>query len=174
MAELRKDLFADIADEPREHYTFRFSAEEARRVANTTVSSLARRMFLTIVLCAVIVLVGAVQGSDGICGWGAGTLLIGLAGYIKSIHITKKANAVGIPHVAASVYDYTVFGGYAVIWVCNENTVLQVRVTPADIQKSRIVAGLVVLQIRGRLYLLRKNELAEGSFFLRGVTKERK
>lgn len=174
MAELRKDLFADIADEPREHYTFRFSAEEARRVANTTVSSLARRMFLTIVLCAVIVFVGAVQGSDGICGWGAGTLLIGLAGYIKSIHITKKANAEGIPHVAASVYDYTVFGGYAVIWVCNENTVLQVRVTPADIQKSRIVAGLVVLQIRGRLYLLRKNELAEGSFFLRGMAKERK
>lgn len=174
MAELRKDLFADIADEPREHYTFRFSAEEARRVANTTVSSLARRMFLMIVLCAVIVLVGAVQGSDGICGLGTGMLLTGLTVYIKSFRLTKKANAEGIPHVAASVYDYTVFGGYAVIWVCNENTVLQVRVTPADIQKSRIVAGLVVLQIRGRLYLLRKNELAEGSFFLRGMAKERK
>ena len=174
MAELRKDLFADIADEPREHYTFRFSAEEARRVANATVSSLVRRMILMIILGAVIVLVGAVQGSDGICGWGAGMLLIGLAGYIKSIHITKKANAVGIPRVAASVYDYTVFDGYAVIWVCNENTVLQVRVAPTDIQKSRAVEGLIVLQIRGRLYLLRKNELAEGSFFLRGAAKERK
>ena len=174
MAELRKDLFADIADEPCEHYAFRFSAEEARQVANAAVSSLARRMFLTIVLCALIVLIGAVQGSDGICGWGAGMLLTGLSGYIKSIHITKKANAVGIPHVAASVYDYTVFGGYAVIWVCNENTVLQVRVTPSDIQKSRAVEGLIVLQIRGRLYLLRKNELAEGSFFLRGAAKERK
>lgn len=174
MAELRKDLFADIADEPREHYTFRFSAEEARQVANAAVSSLARRMFLMIVPCAVIVLIGAVQHSDGICGLGIGMLLTGLSGYIKSIHITKKANAVGIPYVAASVYDYTVFDGYAVIWVCNENTVLQVRVTPTDIQKSRAVAGLIVLQIRGRLYLLRKNELAEGSFFLRGAAKERK
>lgn len=143
-------------------------------MANAAVSSLARRMFLMIVPCAVIVLIGAVQHSDGICGLGIGMLLTGLSGYIKSIHITKKANAVGIPHVAASVYDYTVFGGYAVIWVCNENTVLQVRVTPSDIQKSRAVAGLIVLQIRGRLYLLRKNELAEGSFFLRGAAKERK
>lgn len=143
-------------------------------MANAAVSSLARRMFLMIVPCAVIVLIGAVQHSDGICGLGIGMLLTGLSGYIKSIHITKKANAVGIPHVAASVYDYTVFDGYAVIWVCNENTVLQVRVTPTDIQKSRAVAGLIVLQIRGRLYLLRKNELAEGSFFLRGAAKERK
>lgn len=174
MAELRKDLFADIADEPREHYTFRFSAEEARRVANANVSSLLRRMVLMIALCAVIVLIGALQNSDGICGLGIGMLLTGLTVYIKSFHLTKKANAVGIPHVAASVYDYTVFGGYAVIWVCGENTVLQVRVTPDDIQKRRIVAGLIVLQIRGRLYLLRENELAEGSFFLHGVTKERK
>ena len=174
MAELRKDLFADIADEPREHYTFRFSAEDARQVANATVSSLVRRMILMIVLCALIVLVGALQDSDGICGLGAGMLLIGLTVYIKSFRLTKKANAEGIPHVAASVYDYTVFDDDAVIWVCGENTVLQVRVKPADIQKSRIVAGLVVLQIRGRLYLLRENELAEGSFFLRGVTKERK
>lgn len=174
MAELRKDLFADIADEPREHYTFRFSAEEARQVANAAVSSLARRMLLMIVPCAVIVLIGAVQHSDGICGLGIGMLLTGLTVYIKSFRLMKKANAEGIPHVAASVYDYTVFGGYAVIWVCNENTVLQVRVTPSDIQKSRAVAGLIVLQIRGRLYLLRKNELAEGSFFLRGAAKERK
>lgn len=174
MAELRKDLFADIADEPREHYTFRFSADEARRVANAAVSSLARRMILMIILGAVIVLGGALQDSDGICGLGTGMLLMGLAGYIKSFRLTKKANAEGIPHVAASVYDYTVFGGYAVIWVCNENTVLQVRVTPTDIQKSRAVEGLIVLQIRGRLYLLRKNELAEGSFFLRGAAKERK
>lgn len=143
-------------------------------MANAAVSSLARRMLLTIVPCAVIVLIGAVQHSDGICGLGIGMLLTGLSGYIKSIHITKKANAVGIPHVATSVYDYTVFGGYAVIWVCNENTVLQARVTPTDIQKSRAVEGLIVLQIRGRLYLLRKNELAEGSFFLRGAAKERK
>ena len=166
MTELKNNLFENITDTPKEHYTFNFSSEEIAPVEKKYMGILIKRMIVSIVASMILIICGILSHTV-IIGIAAGILFISLVSHIKSISAYKKIYAKSRDKYPRTVYDYTLYDNFLVIWISSDTSIRQTKVLYTDIKKAQIIADLVVLEIEGQLFLMRKSELAKDSFFLK-------
>ena len=165
MNELKNDLFEGITEEPREHYTFRFTKEELIPVEKQQIRRMLLKLLLFILASGLFALVGALEGVQAVIGFGFGCVFIGIIYYVKGLRNYKKLMAMRRWQVADTIYDYTVFDGYMILWLSASDSVRQKKVHFSAV-KGEIVDNYVVLTIDGALYPLHKGELAQDSAFL--------
>ena len=65
-----------------------------------------------------------------------------------------------------TVFDYSLYSDYMIIWITAPNSIKQIKVELTKIKKSQIIADFIVMEIEGQLYVLEKNMLIPNSFFI--------
>lgn len=92
MPKLRNNLFEDITDTPKEHYTFQFEPESVVPVEEKYIGLLVKRMIVSIIATVILVIFGFF--SDGaFLSFATGVLFIGVVVHIKGISSYKKLYA---------------------------------------------------------------------------------
>jgi len=165
MLEPQKDLFENMQGEIIEHYRFQFDPDQVTPVEKAYVSVLVKRMVLFIVVCVALMAIGFWCGELLIAA-AVGMLYIGVVDHIKIISAYKKIYAKGKKKYLTSVYDYTLYSNYLMIWISSKNAIRQMRVGLNEITKAQVIGAFVVLEIDNQLFLLKKEELAANSYFL--------
>ena len=165
MLELKNNLFEGIECDAKEHYTFQFSREEMTSVEKKYIGIMKKRMLISVALCVVLIVIG-IFTDRCMLGFGIGALFISLAGHIKGISAYKKLYEKSKERCVKTLYDYTLYDGFMIVWISSEIAVRQLKVRLDEIKKSRIISGLIVMEIDGQLFLVRKDELIENSYFL--------
>ncbi len=170
MPEFKKDLFADIFDEPKEHYTFEFNDKYLPPVEKKYLSALKKRMFIYIIPSVIIILIGL--KSPFILGFGIGLLLLGVTVHVKTILATKKNYAkVREKYSKTILFDYTLYSDCLIVSVFGDTAIRQLKAGLHEIKNVHILADTVILEIDGQLFLMKKDELIENSYFLMRCAK---
>lgn len=165
MLKPKKNLFEDVTEQPREHYTFRFDPQKAILIQKTQLRSFHKGMIVCIAFLAVIATVCALFRSQ-ITGFILGGLFSLLVLYIKSASLQRKAWTTAMQRLADTVYDYSLYANELIVWTSSDRSVEQRKYQLCDIKKPRIVGDFVVLEMDNKLYILNKDELLPNSYFL--------
>ena len=94
--------------------------------------------------------------------------------HISSIVNAKKLYAKRKESYPNTLYDYTLYDGFLIVWISSDDSIRQRKFYLQEIKKARIIKNLVVLEIENELYLLKKDQLTEDSYFLNLCTKKTK
>lgn len=163
--ELKKDIFENIQAEPREHYTFQIDPASMEPVEKKYIGKMIKRMIIGI-LCGVILLFFGFS-SVFYLGMGVAIVLFMSASHIAAISNTKKLYAKRKAKYLHTVHDYTLYDDCLVVWLSGNDSIRQTKYSLNQIVKAQMIGDFVVLEIDGELYLLKKNELVEDSYFIR-------
>lgn len=170
--ELKNDIFAGINDEVKEHYTFTFTREEVMPVKKKQTAKLKKR-FLFPVIYGMICLIGAIFTDNTILDFGLGIAFAAFVLNTKMLSGFKKSYAASEDMIEKTVYDYTIYENYLIIWLSSDKCVRQMKLYFNEIKSIQDIDGIISLETTGGLYLLKKDELAEESFFLSACKKEK-
>ena len=165
MAELKNDLFADIHDEVKEHYTFTFARDEIIPIGKKNASSIKKKLIFFIlfgVFCAVYDIVS----DKAVAAFGVGAMLMVAIAYAKLLSNYKKSFNASIEKIEKTVYDYTIYRDFMIIWISSDTFIRQTKVALNEIKNIKTVETVISFEVSNALYILKKDELAEDSFFL--------
>ena len=163
--EQKQDFFQDVQAEPREQYTFQIDPESVTPVGKKYIAKLIKGMTVGI-LCGVFCIIYGLFGSNFLIGAGFAITLLMVALYLTSIFKTKKSYAAAKEKYAHCLFDYALYDDCLVIEINSDKGLTKVKCNLNEIVKAQIIGELVVLEIEGKLYLLKKNELIENSYFI--------
>ncbi len=166
MLEPKKDLFENIQEEPLEHYTLQVDPQKVAPVEKAQLASYKRRMLTVIALFAIACVFGIQSHAQVVTGLALGSLFCIVVAYFKSLSTYKKAFAKSALRFSETVYDYSLYHDYLIVWISSEQSIKQMKYQLSDIKKAQIIADFVVLEIDGRLFLLNKDELTPNSYFI--------
>ena len=164
MLQLKNNLFDEISEMPREHYTFWFDYAAVASVEKKYIGFLIKRMLISIGLLFILSVYAAFSDSTLFAGMICVTFALALV-HIKSILAYKKIFTKRSKEYPESLFDYTLFEHFLIIWISSPNGIKQRRVWLNEIEKVRIIGDIVVLEIDDQLYLMRRSELIYGSYF---------
>lgn len=164
MSELKNNLFEHIEEEPREHYTFQFTPEELAPVEKKYVGRMRSALFLSVVIDILLivwnVLLEGAKLSFAFGVWFVITLVL-----LRGVLMYKKAWRKSNERYGNTLFDYTLYDDFLIVWVSSEDAIRQMKVKWSDIKRVQSIEGLVVMEIEGKLYLVRKHELGDDSRF---------
>jgi hypothetical protein len=174
MPELRSNLFEHIDATPKEHYTFQIDASALVPVEKKYVGRMTKRMIFALTPGLLLLILDLLwnYGFGGFGGFAIGVLFVSAVGHIKMISAYKKLCEKRNEACASTLYDYTLYDGFMIIWISSEDGIRQKKVKLGNIKKAQIIADVVVLEIDGELFLLKKEELEQGSYFLAICSKK--
>ena len=165
MLELRNNIFENIEDPPKEHYTFQFDSDEVAPVEKKYMGLIKKRMLIFVIAQLVPGIYGVFLDRI-LIGFAIGGLFIGLVWHIKGILARKKLYAKSIERYKKTVYDYTLYEGFLVIWISSDDSIRQLKVNLNEIKKVHTAGDLLVMEIDNQLFLMKKKELIQNSYFL--------
>ena len=171
MPELKNNLFEHIDATPKEHYTFHIDASAIVPVEKKYVGLMTKRMIFTLTP-ALLLLILDLLWNYGLGGFAIGVLFVSAVGHIKMISAYKKLCEKRKEACASTLYDYTLYDSFMIIWISSEDGIRQKKVKLGNIKKAQIIADVVVLEIDGELFLLKKEELEQSSYFLAICSKK--
>ncbi len=170
MLKLRNNIFENITATPKEHYTFHFDAEDLDLFDKKYMDGMKKRFIIHLALILLLFVYGIFL-FEGFAWCAVGTLIV-VPLYIKAVSMIKKENLKRKEQYPNALFDYTLYDGFLVVWISSNDSVRQRRVYLYEIKKARIVGNLVALEIDHQLYLMKKDELMENSYFLSICTKK--
>ena len=173
MTELKKSLFDEITESPKEHYTFRFSLEELTPISKTYLRRFILRPIPFILLLIICCAFGTSSSSVN-TGLASGLLFCVLLIYFISCRNYKKRFKLSSAKTIECVYDYTVYENFFVIWISSNDSIKQKRIYLSDVKEARAVGELLVTQLDDGLYMLRRSELEADSVFFKLCDKKKK
>ena len=165
MSELKSSLLDGIAEEPREHYTFCLKAVEALPVEKIYMRLMKKRMLASLV-CGILLICFGFGLGRFVIGLGVGILIISLAVHIRNYCAYKKLFEKSRSEYETKVYDYTLYGDFMIVWISSDTAIRQMKIPLSSIRKSRLVGNILVMEIEGQLFPVKKDALVENSFFL--------
>ena len=173
MSKLKRDLFADIIGEPKESYTFEFDEKHLAPVEKKYIGELKTRMVISIILCAVCAVIGIAAESPVILGLGLGALAVEAAVYGKTISASKK-NYTRVREVYSKkmLFEYTLYSDCLIAHIYSYNAERTVKFELYEIKSVYTLADTVIFEADGQLFPLKKDELAENSYFLMRCAKK--
>ena len=173
MTELKKSLFDEITESPREHYTFRFEEKDMQQLSKTYLRRYILRPIPFILLLIGCCAFGA-SGSSFNTGLASGLLFCVLLTYFISRRNYKKRLELSSAKAVECVYDYTVYEDFFVIWISSNDSIKQKRIYLSDVKEARATGELLVLWLDDGLYMLRMDELDSDSAFRKLCDKKKK
>ena len=129
MPQLKNNIFEDIQDTPKEHYTFSFDRDSVVPVYKKYMGSMKKRMVGSIISGLILIIIGILSKGNIITGFGIGGLLISVTGHIKVISSYKKLFTKRMDMMCGkSIYDYTLYEDFLIVWIscfgkCSQRTV---------------------------------------------------
>ncbi len=173
MLQLRNDIFENITAIPKEHYTFNFAVDEFELLEKKYVNKAKIRGAIPYVPMLILLVQGILFIEDMV--WIAlGMIYVWAVLHISSIVRIKKLYAKHKQTWLNTLYDYTLYDGFLIVWISSDDSIRQRKFYLQEIKKARIIKNLVVLEIENELYLLKKDQLTEDSYFLNLCTKKTK
>jgi len=164
MLQLKNNLFDDISETPREHYTFWFDYAAVASVEKKYIGFLIKRMLISIGLLFILSVYAAFSDTTIFTGMICVTFTLALV-HTKSILAYKKIFTKRSKEYPESLFDYTLFEHFLIIWISSPNGIKQRRVWLNEIEKARVIGDIVVLEIDNQLYLMRRSALIPNSYF---------
>jgi len=164
MLEPKINIFDTIEEMPREHYRFVFDGARLKKVKRKQ----ALRFYIFILLGIMYFMWGMAhtfRDQPFTAGVMIGVSVFIVIMFSFALRRYCKSWAEYVRKLPATVYDYTVFGTFFVVWISSEDGIRQKKFQFTDIQKAQVVGEFVQLQLEGNLYLLEKDALAENSVF---------
>ncbi len=165
MLKLKNDIFQDITATPKEHYTFNFGGDELTPVEKKYINRLKIRG-LIMYAYILILFVQGIFFREATIWFSLGMFCVWTVVYIGTIIGHKKMYEKRRASFSNTLYDYTLYDSFLIVWISSDDSIRQRKILLHEIKKARIIKNLVVLEIENELYLMRKNELDEGSYFL--------
>lgn len=165
MSKLRNNIFEDITVAPKEHYTFCFEPDEVDPVQKKCTNRLKVRG-LIMYAYILILFVQGIFFREATIWFSLGMCCVWTVVYIGTIIGHKKMYEKRRAKFSNTVYDYTLYESFFVIWVSSDDSIRQRKILLHEIKRVWTLKNLVVLEIGNELYLMRKKELDEGSYFL--------
>ena len=165
MLELKNNIFENIEDSPKEHYTFQFDPSAIATVENKYIGLMKKRMLCSVLGGLLLIIIGILWGRT-LLGFGVGALFISVVGHIKWISAYKKLYAKNRDRYKKTLYDYTLYDQYLIVWISSDDSIRQLKVKLDEIKKAQIVKDLIVMEINEQLFLIKKDELIDNSYFL--------
>ena len=166
MLELKNNIFENVQETPREHYTFHLDSSDVVTIEKKYIGDMKKRMAIAIACSAFLAVYGILRSSPAFAGLGFGMLLMSLAAHIKVIRHYKKLYAKSRERYPKTLFDYTLYGDSLIVWISSDDAIRQFKVRLSEIKKAQIVKDIVVMEIEGQLFLMKKDELIENSYFL--------
>ena len=163
--ELKNNIFENIEATPKEHYTFQFDPSAIVPVEKKYIGLMKKRMLGSIIAGLILIICGVFSGR-GLLGFGIGVLFISLVGHFKGISAYKKLYAKSKGKYDKTVYDYTLYDNFLIVWISSDDAIRQIKVKLNEIKKAQVVADFLVIEIDGQIFLMKKDELVENSYFL--------
>ena len=165
MLQLKNNIFENIEATPKEHYTFQFDPSAIVPVEKKYIGLLKKRMVGSIIAGLLLIIIGIF--SDRVFfGFGAGALFISMVGHIRGISTYKKLCAKSRDRYNKTLYDYTLYEDFLIVWISSDDAIRQIKVRPDEIKKAQVIADVLVMEIDGQLFLVKKDELIDNSYFL--------
>ncbi|MBE6635050.1 MAG: hypothetical protein E7617_02450 [Ruminococcaceae bacterium] len=164
--ELKNNIFENITDTPKEHYTFHFETIDLLHVEKKYMGILKKRLSLSVIM-AMILLVICIFHSAFFAGFGAGVLFMTIVFGIGSVQMTKKQYLNSYERCITALFDYSLYDEFLIVWISSENAIRQMKVRLNEIKNIREIGDLLTFEIDGRIYLMRKAELIENSYFIK-------
>ena len=171
MLELKNNIFENIEATPKEHYTFQFDASAIVLVERKYIGIMKKRM-LGSVIAGIIMIICGVFSDRSFLGFGIGVLFISVVGHIKGISAYKKLYAKIKDRYTKTLFDYTLYDNFLIVWISSEDAIRQIKVKFDEIKKAQVISDILVMEIDGQLFLMKKDELVENSYFLTVCNKK--
>ena len=165
MPKLKNDIFEDITAAPKEHYTFNFGGDELTPVEKKYINRL-KICGLIVTAAILVLLLDGIFFIEDMIWLSLGMLYVWEVLLVGTIIRTKKMYEKRRASFSKTLYDYTLYDSFLIVWISSDDSIRQRRILLHEIKKARIIKNLVVLEIENELYLMRKNELVENSYFL--------
>ncbi len=169
MLQLKKDLFADIAETPKEHYTFYIEPELVDSVQKKYTAPVRWGYLGIMVMCAVVLLYSL--WIRYYVFWCIVLLVSSVVMYRRTVSISKKQYEKAKERYRNTLFDYSVYDDYLIVWISSDDAVKQIKIRFDEIKKAQIVGDLVVVEAE-QLFLLKKDGLSEDSYFFRLCEKK--
>ena len=130
-----------------------------------------KRMLGSIIVGLLLIVIG-IFSDRVLVGFGVGTLYISVIVHIKGISTYKKLYAKSKDRHTKTLYDYTLYDDFLIVWISSDDRIRQMKVRLDEIKKVQVIADLIVMEIDGQLFLMKKDELVENSYFLTVCNKK--
>ncbi len=159
---------------PKESYAFSFTLDEIRTFTQGQLNHIKKAWcVLSVILLAAVVALSLLNAPPAFTGFFVGIFGLSVLTYAKSYFSYRKALRGKEPLMSISCYSYEVYADYLMIRVSNaKETTKTLKVYFRDIEALREEGALYIMQTVGQLYLLRKADLCEDSFFHTYVQEE--
>ena len=152
---------------PEETYSFTFAENELKELNRIQRSGVYKKLII-FTLISLVLIVGLIyaQTSDLATGFFAGCILVYEALMIKSIVVYNKAWKKSVLRICKSTYEYRIFDNCLTIIIYRKNEkIRESKYSFEDIEQVRQAGKFILIQFSGQLYIIRKSELKENSFF---------
>lgn len=165
--ELLRDERKPQSEQSGECYSFHFSDDEIREIQRYQ----KKRVYTSTVIFAVLMILllrssVSDEAPDTIWGFTIGVFLIGTIYYLKTILAYQKAWKSSAARLAESTYQYEIFEDSFKIDILRSGSSTESYTAKfQDIEKVQELPNYYILQIFGRLFILRKSDLKEKSVF---------
>ncbi len=136
MLELKNNIFEDIQDAPKEHYTFQFEPDTVSPVEKKYVGYMKKRMLFFIII-GIIIMICGIFSDRTIVGFAIGVLFVGIVGHIKGVLTYKSIFTKGKEKYKTTLYDYTLYDSFLIIWISSKNSIRQMNVKLDEIKKLK-------------------------------------
>ena len=171
MLQLKNNIFENIETTPKEHYTFQFDPSAIVPVEKKYIGLMKKRMLGSIIAGLLLIIIG-IFSDRAFLGFGVGVLFISVVGHIKGISAYKKLYAKSKDKYTKTLYDYTLYDDFLIVWISSDDAIRQIKVRLDEIKKAHVIADILVMEIDGQLFLMKKDELVENSYFLTDCNKK--
>ena len=136
MAELKNDLFADIQDEVKEHYTFTFTKDEVVPIGKKNALSIKKKLIFFILFGVICAICGIVS-DKAVADFGVGAMIMVIVMYAKLLSNYKKSVNASIEKIEKTVYDYTIYRDFMIIWLSSDTSIRQTKVALNEIKNIK-------------------------------------
>ena len=72
---------------------------------------------------------------------------------------------------ATTVYDYTLYENALIVWISSDQLIRQMRIGLSEIRNLREIVDFFVFEFDKQIFLLKKDVLAENSYFHAAMKK---
>lgn len=153
--------------EPKEAYSFSFSKNELTEIYNIQKKSIYKKVALFIVInTLIIILLFASSTPAVIPGILIGMAIISVKTIIKRIRQFNETWKNNIERISESTYEYSVFDDYIRLKIFRNNEkVRDSKCYISDIERIQNIGNYFLLQFGGQVFIIRKSDLMENSFF---------
>lgn len=165
--EPREESREALEPSPEESYRFTFDLAEVKAFTKSQLQPIKKGILgLAIIAVLSAIIFTALDAPHGFVGVFMGILVFGLLTYVKSFFAYRKALQAKEPRIAACCYAYDVFDDHLFIRISDDKETTKIlKVYFKDIEAIVDNKQHYIMQIAGQLYIIRKADLCEGSFF---------